>query len=284
MLLFQVRPGHKNMVALTGVKLKAEDDLRRLKPKDRNCLFQDENQRMKFHRNYSQANCFFECSLIFTQNQLKIENNSTECTPWYFPFTDESHRICDPWETEKLISIMEYQVPQSECDYCIPDCNRVIYYKSISTQAFRKCDERNFGMSHFCSLDKFETKPKPQMLGELVLKKLENLTQGKDHEKLSKFKKQIISSKRIMKPKMCKENFISHSDVEYDAYEKDIAILNVFFESPTVLEYTTKHSRTWIDFISAVGGNGGLFIGFSIVTILEILWLFYQIVLLYLNK
>jgi hypothetical protein len=61
-------------------------------------------------------------------------------------------------------------------------------------------------------------------------------------------------------------------------------MLSIFFDSPTVLEFSTKNSRTWIDFISAVGGNGGLFIGFSLVTIFEILWLFSEIFLLYFNK
>ncbi len=76
---------------------------------------------------------------------------------------------------------------------------------------------------------------------------------------------------------------VTPSVTKYDAYEQDIAILNVFFETPTVLEYTTKQSRTWLDMISAVGGNGGLFIGFSIVTILEIIWLIFQATLLYLK-
>ena len=280
-MLFQVMPGHANLVALSAVKLKAENDLRRLLPKDRNCLFPDENKEMKFHRNYSQTNCFFECSLIFAQDKLRIEKNTTMCTPWYFPFNDENFRICDPWETEYLITIIELRVPKSECDRCLPDCNRVIYQKSISTQAFRKCDERNFGMSSLCSLNNIETQLKPQMWGKLALEKLENLTQGKSAETYLKFKSQIMSSKRTLKPKMPNANFLSNSNVEYDAFEKDIAVLSVFFDSPTILEYSTKHSRTWIDFISAVGGNGGLFIGFSLVTILEIFWFFYQLILVY---
>ena len=81
-----------------------------------------------------------------------------------------------------------------------------------------------------------------------------------------------------------KNNFITDSVLEYDAFDKDIAILNVFFETPTVLEYTTKHSITWFDFIAAAGGIGGLFIGFSIVTILEIIYLFFQAFWLYINQ
>jgi hypothetical protein len=93
----------------------------------------------------------------------------------------------------------------------------------------------------------------------------------------------IVSSQRFLKPRRYRQNLVTPSVTKYDAYEQDIAILNVFFETPTVLEYTTKQSRTWLDMISAVGGNGGLFIGFSIVTILEIIWLIFQATLLYLK-
>jgi hypothetical protein len=69
---------------------------------------------------------------------------------------------------------------------------------------------------------------------------------------------------------------------DYDAYDEDISVLSVFFESPTAIQYSTKQSRTWVDFISAVGGNGGLFIGFTIVTILELLWLMIRLLTIWL--
>ncbi len=118
--------------------------------------------------------------------------------------------------------------------------------------------------------------PIPQMWGKLALDKIKN--NSKINENL---KSKIVSSKRFLKPRWYKDNFVTNSVFEYDAYHSDIAILNVFFETPTVLEYTTQQSKTWLDFISSVGGNGGLFIGFSIVTLLEIIWLFFQAFLLY---
>ena len=80
------------------------------------------------------------------------------------------------------------------------------------------------------------------------------------------------------------DNLVTNKVIEYDAYERDIALLNVFFETSTVLEYTSEPSKTWFDFISAVGGNGGLFIGFSIVTILEIVWLLFESLQLYFKE
>jgi hypothetical protein len=59
----------------------------------------------------------------------------------------------------------------------------------------------------------------------------------------------------------------------YDAYEKDIAILQLYFKSPTMMEYKTFPSQTWISFFSAIGGLLGLCIGMSIVTVIELVWL-----------
>jgi len=142
-----------------------------------------------------------------------------------------------------------------------------------------------------------------------------------------------ISSQRFLNPRLFNATIFRDVTREYDAFEKDIAVLNVFFESPTgvnfinvkctnflyeccfnsfynvhdtikklqkqrsyekfarltlmkltaVLQYTTKQSRTWIDFVSAVGGNGGLFIGFSLVTILEFIWILIQLLLIFLK-
>jgi hypothetical protein len=118
--------------------------------------------------------------------------------------------------------------------------------------------------------------PIPQMWGKLAIEKIKNNTKIDEN-----LKSKIVSSKRFLKPRWYRDNFVTNSVFEYDAYVSDIAILNVFFETPIALEYTTQQSKTWLDFISAVGGNGGLFIGFSIVTILEIVWLLFQSCLLY---
>ena len=48
-----------------------------------------------------------------------------------------------------------------------PFCNRFIYQKTISTQPFRVCDEKNFGMSQLCSLEAIIIKP--QMWGKQFL-------------------------------------------------------------------------------------------------------------------
>ena len=74
---FEIKPGHTNMVALTALKIDANENIRVLKLEDRKCRFSNENNIMKLHKQYSQANCLFECSLFHAQNK------SGSCTPWF---------------------------------------------------------------------------------------------------------------------------------------------------------------------------------------------------------
>jgi hypothetical protein len=65
--------------------------------------------------------------------------------------------------------------------------------------------------------------------------------------------------------------------VTYDAYEKDIAIVQFYFMTSSVIEFKTSPSQNWIDYFSAIGGLLGLCIGLSIVTIVELFWLLFRI-------
>ena len=60
----------------------------------------------------------------------------------------------------------------------------------------------------------------------------------------------------------------------YDAYEKDIATVTFYFESPTLFEYMKEQRMTLLEFISQMGGLLGLCIGFSFISGIEILYWF----------
>ncbi len=61
-------------------------------------------------------------------------------------------------------------------------------------------------------------------------------------------------------------------DVEYDAYEKDIATANFYFESSTVLQYVRKPRLTWIGIVGLIGGLLGICLGFSIISLVELFY------------
>ena len=84
-------------------------------------------------------------------------------------------------------------------------------------------------------------------------------------------------------------------DNEYNAYERDIAVVNIFFGKTSVLglpvsltsskklvdelpsflaEFERSPKMTWFDFISSFGGFCGLCLGISFVSVVEIIYWF----------
>ena len=79
-------------------------------------------------------------------------------------------------------------------------------------------------------------------------------------------------------------------DLYYNAYDKDIAIVNIFFGDSTVFgeshfqiaiqihhcvaEFERSPKMTWLDFISGFGGLCGLCLGISFVSLAEIMYWF----------
>jgi hypothetical protein len=163
---------------------------------------------------------------------------------------------------------MQRGTPSEQCQDCLPDCTYTSYQSSISTQSFRKCTEKNFGLSNFCNVDLNVQLPTPQIWADQVLKQYWYENQSK-HGFLSN----VVSNTRYLTSSVSMQNIFTEIDQSYDAYDKDIAILSVYFEKPTLLQFGTQASQTWIQYLSNVGGLLGLCIGLSIVTIVEIFWL-----------
>ena len=263
---FEVKPGHNNLVAVTAVQVDADDDLRDLKPETRKCLFPDETANLKLFKTYSQANCFLECNLKFAQRKQQLEQNLTYgCTPWYFPFSDDNFQMCDPYQTVEVWRKMQNDVPTDECDFCLPDCIRTIYTQSVTTQPIRRCDERNLYLTDLCVMDKTV---KPQIWGKQVI---DSFLRKKG--KVPAYLQNVESSKRSIKVSYVLKHFFDDLPKEYDAYDKDIAVLNVFFDSTTVVKFKSQKRQTWIDYFANVGGALGLCIGLSVITIVELVWL-----------
>ena len=81
-------------------------------------------------------------------------------------------------------------------------------------------------------------------------------------------------------------------DTYYNAYEKDIAVVNIFFGGSTVFgeemllqfiihtflsdssEFERSRRMTWLDFISNLGGLCGLCLGISFVSMIELVYWF----------
>ena len=165
---FEILPGHNNIIALSGSKIDAEEDLRSLKVEDRNCKFPDERDGLTLYKTYSYTNCIFECSLLYAKDSLKTENNSTyDCIPWYFPSSSDAITLCDPWETIQFLDYMITNIPDDQCPQCKPDCQTTLYERSVTSVPFRRCDSNNLGVSFFCNLNSKDG-PKPIKFAQQV--------------------------------------------------------------------------------------------------------------------
>jgi len=270
---FQLRPGQNNMVALSAIMVDAEDNLHSINPNDRGCIFSDETKYIKLFKTYSQENCLFECSFFYAQEILKAENNLTKvCTPWYFPSSDNHFIICNPFQNFRISQIMQNEVPPDTCNYCLPDCIRTIFSHSVTTQPFRRCDERNLEVTPMCSLlnkDYID----PPIWGQQVYNSF-NATSSTLPDILSN----VTSNIRTVKKSYQLYDLFKNMKKQYDAFSEDISLLNVYFDTTTVMLFKKQRTQTWINYLSSVGGSLGLCIGLSIITIAELVWILIKIV------
>jgi hypothetical protein len=263
---FEIKPGHNNIIALTGSQIDADPDLRDLDPSDRKCYFPDENTNMKMMTNYSNLNCILECSILYARSQMTtLGNDSQACIPWYFPSpVGTKVTFCDPWETLSFLGFMS-RVPDDQCTQCYPDCNNVIYETSIISVPFRRCDSYNLGISRLCNL-KSKTLPQPTKFASQIK------TEYAERNLTPAYINYMVSSVRQYASKLPDGDVFTQNPKNYDAFEKDIAMVQIFFSKSTVFQMGSQPRMTWIDYFSTVGGLLGLVLGLGIPSFIEIIW------------
>ncbi len=239
---FEVKPGHHNLIALSGMRVDADENMRNLDVNGRNCIFYDEASHIKMYRNYTFANCIFECNLLIAYHQYN-------CIPWYFPTPDNNTKLCNPWEAKEFISFM-HSIKSEKCSHCLPDCNNTIYRPSIMTLPFRPCDVSNMEMSLLCKISRYWYAPNPKKYYTQIGNSptIDDLFYGNDQ------KSNIRAYNVLNKEK----NVFKTNDLTYDAFDVDIATVEIYFETPSVIQMGRQSKMTWVDYLSNVGGLMGL--------------------------
>lgn len=291
------RPGHETNIKIKAMNLEASDEIRKYEPVRRNCYFPDEYE-LDIHQTYSQFNCLFECETKFASQCLKTCNeynetcdctdasfmdnnldNATEiCTPWFYPVkNDTSIQMCNPWNTQKFLEILEKQIPKEECNHCLPDCATVKYDAVMTYANLRKCDRTNIGgTSMLCALVDGPMNPAPWMSS--AQNEFINANQtvpwylDTDLTNMDTNKRQFPNMRKDMVNHMFPSQ--SAGNLYYDAYKKDIGILNIFFSEKKILKYVTKNRMSNFDFLSQIGGSLGLAMGISIISVIEVIYWF----------
>jgi hypothetical protein len=136
--------GYKNTISLSSTRSEADDNIKFLDKKERNCLFPEENTDLKIYKQYSYYNCKFECALFYAQSEV-FKKYKNICQPWFFPTSSESLSFCNPWESFDFLQIMSDEIPDNLCSHCLPDCTKTSYETKQTMTPFPYCNIRNIG-------------------------------------------------------------------------------------------------------------------------------------------
>jgi hypothetical protein len=174
--------------------------------------------------------------------------------------------MCDPWENVDFLNNMINNIPDNQCSYCLPDCSTTIYEPALYTIPFRRCDSGNLGVSRFCNLNN-RNLPQPMKFSTQITNeyKARNMT--------PEYLSTMESNNRIYFETVQDGDVFTLNEKVYDAYEKDIALIQVYFRKSTVFEMGSQPRMTWIDYFSTVGGLLGLVLGMGIISVIELIWL-----------
>ena len=184
--------------------------------------------------------------------------------------------MCNPWESREFLQKIE-KIPDGSCEDCLPDCSITIYDSEISSAPIKPCDHTNLQASKLCQVKSVTLKQNinpPPFVHDI-------LSQYKDNSlEIPQFAAEIkmYSNMRYR----IKESQIPHAVFRYkvkdkptyNAFEEDIAIINFYFDKSYILQYTRHESMTMAGYISQLGGLLGLFIGFSFISGVELIYWF----------
>ena len=263
---FDIKPGYKNSLALSASIVSADRELADISPESRNCSFDWENSSLKIFKQYTLSNCIFECNFYYAQRVMS--DRFEPCSPWYFPSSDLSPKICDPWQAANITEVMS-NVPIDECKHCLSDCDTTIFKTRISTAPLRKCNLNSFRSNSFCNTNANKNSLNSEFLSNW-------LTYDFDHRFSVQpyfYRKSFQTSQRKIGTSLQNGDVFEITNKPYNAFDNDVAMVNIFFKDAYSTKYKRSPRLTWIDYFSSVGGIYGLVIGIGIISFLEMFWL-----------
>ena len=186
--------------------------------------------------------------------------------------TDENTVMCDPWQTRTFLDHIE-AIPDTTCNYCLPDCTTILYETSVSSAPFKPCDHTNLEASPMCLLTS-DTQINPPIWASSVLRQYENSSEGELPTFMTNTSHFLNKRDAALPSKY--PNLVMQQEFQerptYNAFIEDIAVVNFYFDQSSVLQFTRQESMTDVGFISQLGGLLGLFTGFSFISFFEIIY------------
>jgi len=128
------------------------------------------------------------------------------------------------------------------------DCEGTSYQRSVSAVPFRRCDNRNLGISKFCQLADADADDLPDPLPYAA----EVLTEYEAAGDIPSYVSGRLRTNRRFHSADAAQEIFTYADTTYDAYEKDIALVTFYYENPTVFQFKRDSRMDGVGFLSQV--------------------------------
>ena len=230
------------------------------------CRFADENRDLQIYKNYSQSNCLFECFYCLAQKAVQQKYNDTSpCVPWYLPSPETVPIICNPWKAFDFLGFM-LSIPIKNCTACLPDCSSTIYKIEMTAVPFSQCNLRNMGAVKVCQWNG-DSISNPLWPANFVVNSYKNRFLAQPY-----FTKNVVPETRRRGSALIYGDVFGVSASDYETLQTDIATVEIYFKTASIMEIQQAQRMSWLDFISNVGGLLGLLLGMGFISVFEILW------------
>ena len=252
MNVFKLMPGLQTTISVTPQFINTSKNFNDLNPITRNCRLPHENFGLSLLKNYSRTACEHECA-------FKKAVSLCRCMPWYYKNDSSSVPICEMFGGYCFDKIMSTRKSYKGCPaFCLDNCGGV----QLSW-------ERNFrpiNLETICRknsvLHTFLNQSAKQHFWQ---EHYNNLTIGD--------KEPFLYLDNAMRNGKMSDHYVALCK---DFVNKYVAIVSI--ESPVdVITLSSRDlSATWMDKFGIIGGIFGLFTGFSMVTILDMIRYLYK--------
>ena len=261
--IINLEAGMNTIVSVTPQLIETTKDFDALNPNSRKCrlpheTFEDLPYGLKSAKNYSRTACEHECAFMKAVSVCK-------CTPWYYRNDSSTVPICEMFGGYCFDKIMSTRKFYKQCsDYCLEDCNgmQLSWEKTFRPINIEKICKRG------------------SVLHEYLMKSAKQHFSIDNYKRLTTGDKEKIAQQLVyLDNTMRNENRSDHYETLCKQFvDKYVAIVTVETPSDVITKMTRDLSETLFELIGILGGEIGLFTGFSMVSILEYLTSVYNFI------
>jgi hypothetical protein len=124
----------------------------------------------------------------------------------------------------------------------------------VTVEPFEACDLRNIGVSRFCTITSKKPLPMTEKFATQIYNAYANKTAFGRYNYIP-----MVNSERYYY-----DNLFGFEPITYNAFDNDIAMVQIIFQKSTAVLMGSQLAMTWIDTLATVGGLLGLVLGKAI--------------------